>query len=186
LKGTKDRGLILSPDPEKGIQCYVDASFAGDYCSELAEDPSTLYSRTGYAIMYCGCPILWVSKLQTEITLSTTESEYVALSQAMRDVIPFLNLMKELSSIMEMEIPKAKVKCTLFEDNNGALELARTPRYRPRTKHIALKYHHFREHVKRGLVSIMPIDTKEQIADQFTKALDLTTFQYLRKKLMGW
>ena len=89
---------------------------------------------------------------------------------------------------MDLEIQeKPEIVCTLFEDNNGALELANAPRYRARTKHIALKNHHFREHLRRGLCKVLPIDMKEQIADQFTKALDLQTFLYLRtKKIMGW
>jgi hypothetical protein len=81
---------------------------------------------------------------------------------------------------------KPEIHCTVFEDNNGALELAKSPRYRPHTKHIAIKYHHFREHVKNGLVSILPIDTKDQIADQFTKALQTGVFEFLRYKLSGW
>jgi hypothetical protein len=160
----------------------VDAGFAGDYNKDRADDATTLLSQTGYTILLFGCPIIWVSKLQTEITLSTTEAEYVALSQGMRDVIPFMNIVEEISKNSPFSIPKPIIKSTLFEDNNGALELAKPPKYRPRTKHIALKYHHFRDHVKRGKVKISPIDTKEQ----FTKALDLNTFKYLRQKLMGW
>jgi len=79
-----------------------------------------------------------------------------------------------------------KLHCTLFEDNNGALELASTPRYRPRTKHIAIKYHHFRERVQNGMIAIKPIDTRQQIADQFTKGLMVGNFEYLRYKLLGW
>ena len=124
--------------------------------------------------------------MQTEITLSTTEAEYVALSQSMRDVIPFLGLIGELKDILNLEIPKPEIKCTLFEDNNGALELAKQPRYRPRTKHIALKYHHFQSWIKSGKCTVLPIDTKEQIADQFTKGLDFQTFAYLRKQICGW
>lgn len=74
----------------------------------------------------------------------------------------------------------------MFEDNNGALELARAPKMRPRTKHIALKYHHFRQAVKDEKVIILPIDTKEQVADIFTKPLYRPLFDYLRGKLMGW
>ena len=124
--------------------------------------------------------------MQSEISLSTVEAEYVALSQAMRDIIPFIEQVKEMDSIFELNSPKASVHCTLFEDNNGALELATTPRYRPRTKHIAIKYHHFREYVTNGTISIRPIDTKEQIADQFTKGLQVGTFEYLRNKILGW
>jgi hypothetical protein len=50
--------------------------------------------------MYAGCPITWLSKLQTEIALSTTEAECIALSQAMREVIPFMNLMQEIDDIL--------------------------------------------------------------------------------------
>ena len=124
--------------------------------------------------------------MQSEIALSTTEAEYIALSQAMRDLIPFLDYMEEMDSIFGQKTDKPTVHCSLFEDNNGALELAKTPRYRPRTKHIAVKYHHFRSHVKSGKIKIEPIDTREQIADQFTKGLPTDLFQHLRYKLLGW
>jgi hypothetical protein len=186
LKGTQDKGIILNPDKEKGIQCYVDADFAGGYSTETSEDPVSVFSRTGYVIYYYGCPVTWVSKLQAEISLSTVEAEYIALSQAMRDIIPFMDRMNELDGIFGDDSPKPNIHCTLFEDNNGALELAKSPRYRPRTKHIAIKYHHFREHVTKGKVSIKPIDTKQQIADIFTKALPAPIYAYLRYRLMGW
>ena len=77
------------------------------------------------------------------------------------------------------------MKCKVFEDNNGAIELAKTPKIRPRTKHITLKYYHFKEHVRKGLIEINPIDTLKQVADIFTKALPFPIFNYLRKKMMG-
>lgn len=186
MKGTKDKGLILSPDESKGIQCYVDADFAGGYTRATADDPVSVFSRTGYVIMYYNCPVLWVSKLQSEICLSTVEAEYVALSQTMRDVIPFMDQTEEFKNIYGHKDEKPMIHCTLFEDNNGALELAREPRYRPRTKHIAIKYHHFREHVRNGKVKISPIDTRDQLADQFTKGLATAIFKHLRYKLLGW
>jgi len=186
LKGTADKGIILSPNPSEGVKCYVDADFAGGYCNETRDEPISVYSRTGYVIFYLGCAVWWVSKLQAEISLSTVEAEYVALSTAMRDLIPFTDQIAELASTLGSQEKKVKLHCTLFEDNNGALELATKPRYRPRTKHIAIKYHHFREKVSNGLVDIQPIDTREQIADQFTKGLQVGTFEYLRNKLLGW
>ena len=169
LKGTKDKGIILTPNPSRGLECFVDADFAGGYTKETADDPVSVFRRTGYYIIYFGCPVIWISKLQSEICLSTVEAEYIALSQAMRDVIPFIDQTKEMDHIFLQCSSPPMVKCTVFEDNNGALELATTPRYHPRTKHIAIKYHHFREHVKNGIIKIVSIDTKEQIADQFTK-----------------
>ena len=75
---------------------------------------------------------------------------------------------------------------TEFEDNNGALELATAPKIRPRTKHIAVKYHHFRSHVQNGSIKIKAIDTTQQQADLLTKPLPLQAFVYLRKLIMGW
>lgn len=186
LKKTRDKGIIMTPNKEKGIQCFVDADFAGGFSSETSEDPVSVFSRTGYVIYYYGCPLIWVSKLQSEISLSTVEAEYIALSQSMRDVIPLIDQITEMDGIFNDSSPKPILHCKLFEDNNGALELAKSPRYRPRTKHIAIKYHHFREHVKLGKVSINAIDTSEQIADIFTKGLPSISFAYLRYKLLGW
>ena len=186
LKGTLDKGIILRPDPNEGIKCYVDANFAGGYCNDTKDDPISVYSRIGYVIFYFGCPVLWVSKLQAEISLSTVEAEYVALSTAMRDLIPFIDEVNELSTTFGEITPDIKLYCTLFEDNNGAPELASTPRYRPRTKHIAIKYHPFREKVQDGTIKLTAIDTQDQITDQFTKGLMTSTFEYLRFKVLGW
>ena len=104
----------------------------------------------------------------------------------MRDVIPFVNLLSELQTFYAAETSKPQVLCKLFEDNNGALLMAKEPKYRPRTKHIALKYPHVRSFVKSGKIQLLPIDTQEQVADQLTKPLDVQTFAKLRYKLMGW
>ena len=87
---------------------------------------------------------------------------------------------------MNIESKRPSVKCKVFEDNNGAIELAKAPKIRLRTKHIALKCNHFREDVRKGLIEINPIHTLEQEADIFTKALPFPIFNYLRKKMMGW
>ena len=76
--------------------------------------------------------------------------------------------------------------CKVFEDNNGVIGLAKVPKIRTRTKHITFKYHYFREHIRKGLIKIYPIDTLEQVADIFTKALPFSIFDYLRKMMMGW
>ena len=186
LRGTADKGIIFRPDKSKGIECYVDADFAGNWNSEDSQDPVSVYSRTGYVIKYANCPILWVSKLQSEVALSTTESEYIALSQSLRDVIPLMTLLNELKTVISVSSNEPTIKCTIFEDNNGALELAKMPRMRPRTRHIATKYHFFRSHIKSGQIHVKAIDTKEQLADIFTKPLPEPQFRYLREKLLGW
>lgn len=186
LISTKDKGLKFIPDKSKGIECYVDADFAGNWNSLDAENAANMLSRTGYVIFFMGCPLVWKSKLQTEIALSTTEAEYIALSQAMREIIPLMGILKELSRFQTLDSLAPKVKCTVFEDNQSCIKLAKAPRMNPRTKYIALKYHHFRSHVKQKLIDIEYVLTTEQIADIFTKPLSSPQFVYLREKLCGW
>ena len=187
LLATKNEGIIFDPTNTTYLDCYVDADFAGLYKVEDPDDPVSVKSRTGYVLMYAGSPLLWHTKLQSEIALSTTEAEYIALSQSMRDLIPSRELLSEVSNALKYPVPDgSKAISTIFEDNNGALELARCPRMRPRTKHIAIKYHHFREHIASGNIKVEGIGTDDQIADIFTKPLLRTKFEALRKLLLGW
>jgi hypothetical protein len=80
----------------------------------------------------------------------------------------------------------SKIHCKVFEEYTGALEMARTPKMRPRTKHMNLKYHQFREAVRKGQVTIHAINTLDQLADIFTKPLALDLFTKLRFGIMGW
>ena len=96
-------------------------------------------------------------------------------------------LIRETDLVYRNNTEKPEVHCTLFEDNNGSLNLAMSPWYIPQTKHIAIKYHHFREHIKDNTVTaVNAIDTKDQIADQFTKGLQAFLFKFVRGKLLGW
>jgi hypothetical protein len=170
------------------LDCYVDADFAGLYGVEDDQDPVCVKSRTGYCLTLANCPLIWVSKLQTEIALSTTEAEYIALSQSLRDLIPMRRLLAEVSNELHLRMSDtAVVHSTVFEDNNGALAIARSPRISPRTKHIAIKYHHFCDSigVEKGIV-LSEIDTSSQKADLLTKGLLADTFVCIRKLLMGW
>eukprot|EP00957_Ditylum_brightwellii_P207487 15353199-Ditylum_brightwellii.AAC.1 len=83
------------PDLNRGLEVYVDVSFAGDWNKSWSEEPSSVFSRTGFIVKYANCPIIWTSKLQIEITLSSTESEYVALSHVLREVLPLIGLIEE-------------------------------------------------------------------------------------------
>ena len=183
---TSDKGIILKPDESLGLECYVDASFAGGWSQADAQNAECVMSRTGYVLMYAGCSLLWCSKLQTEIALSTTEAEYIALSQAMREVIPLMTLMSEIDKVFPIGFKKPKIHCKVWEDNESCISIAKNQKFSPRTKHIAIKWHHFRSFVNSSSVSIHSIDTKEQTADIFTKPLDHSLFEYLRHKLCGW
>ncbi len=80
LKGTIGNGLIMTPSAKQKLDCYPDANFAGLWNRDDKHDPHCVRSCTGYVICLSDCPVLWISKLQTEIALSTMEAEYVLLS----------------------------------------------------------------------------------------------------------
>lgn len=132
LKKTADKGTILKPSPTKGLEVYVDEDFAGNWHKEELLEHDSARSRYGYLIMYSGCPIMWKSQLQGEITLSSTESEYTGLSYALREAIPIMNLLNEMKKQgYTISKTKAEVLCRVFEENSGALEMARVHKYRP-------------------------------------------------------
>ena len=187
LMTTRDKGLILRPNGHS-FECYVDADFQGGWDIQTAsEDSTTAKSRTAYVVMYGGCPIVWASKMQTDIALSTTESEYSALSEAARDVLWLMGLMTEVKErIVPSTIDIPTIKCTVFEDNEGAKAMATIPKMRPRTKHINGRMHHFRSAVSAGKLKIESIDTSNQLADIGTKPLAKDLFTRLRKDIMGW
>ena len=188
LTANADKGIIFTPDVTKSLECFVDSDFSGNWHKEdAATDMDTARSRTGYIIRYAGCPIVWGSKLQTHIALSSTEAEYIAISTAMREIIPLMALMQEMKSYGFIDtFDGPDIHCRVFEDNSGAIEIANTTKYRPRTKHINTQYHHFRYHVDTGLVKLQYIRSADQLADMLTKSLPLSDLKRLRKRLMGW
>jgi Reverse transcriptase (RNA-dependent DNA polymerase) len=187
LQATKDKGLILTPSEDISLDCYVDADFAGLYGVEDDQDPISVKSRTGYVIMLANCPLIWVSKLQTEIAVATMEAEYIALSQSMKDLIPLRRMTTLVcDALLGKKNYKAKMYSKVFEDNNGALQLARSPRITPRTKHYGIKYHFFRENVIKGEIQLFRVESENQLADIFTKGLVQAIFEKLRKSLLGW
>ena len=187
LKGTKDKGMIFQPKHDLTVDCFVDADYAGLWGVEDIQDPQCVKSRTGYVLMLAGCPLSWVSKLQTEVALSTMHAEYVALSTSCRDVIPMRQLVKLAAEGLGFDVNiECRTHSTIFEDNNGALTLANVPRMTPTSKSIAVKYHWFRDQVQNGELKVVKVDTKENSADLFTKACERETFERLRMMLCGW
>ena len=137
--------------------------------------------------MYAGFPIAWKSSLQSLISLSTTEAEYIALSTALREVIAIMHLIQELQQQQfPMFTTTPKVVCRTFEDNKSCIEIATNHKTRARTKHLSVRLHHFRSHVIKKTITIEHISTTQQLGDIFTKPLPLKQFIYLRDKIMGW
>ena len=127
--------------------------------------------------------------MQREISLSTMQAEYIALSTAMRDLVPFQRLLHVL--LDELDLPdekKTTIRTTVWEDNSGALNLANLEPVRTttRSKHFCIKYHWFRELLQPLNIQVKKIETKFQLADLLTKGLTKETFEFLRSRICGW
>ena len=187
LKGTMNEGIIMKPTILEDLKLYVDADFSGNWSKDESDDRDSARSRHGYIVHYYGCPLLWKLQLQTEIALSSTESEYIGLSSGLREVIPIMRTLKEMKvNGFPIVNVNSDVHCRVFEDNSGALEMAKVHKYRPRTKHMNVKFHHFRDYVERGEVTLHPIGTDNQPADMLTKPLNESILAKHRKFVMGW
>jgi hypothetical protein len=189
LKGTLKQGLILNPSKTLKINCYPDADFAGLWTRDDKQDPHCVRSRRGYVICLLNCPVLWKSKLQTEIALSMMEAEYVALSTSCRDLFPLINLTNQLCAALQVKMhTETQMHIKIHKDNVGALTLGKLKprRMTPRSKHYAVKYHWFCEHIGPRNIQLVKISSSDQLGNLFTKGLSRVLFQGLQKQLMGW
>jgi hypothetical protein len=145
-------------------------------------------SRHGCIIMYKGCSMIWRSQLQTEIEISSEESKYIGILYTLREVISILELLKEMKQLkFPIKQTKPQIHCKVFvEDNSGAIEMAEMHKYRPRTKHLSIKFHHFHDYVTCREILIHKIDRKEQLADYLTKPVNQDILEHLRSRVMGW
>ena len=188
LKGTKDRGFIFDPKKDLQLEMFCDADFAGLWNVEGKDDPICVRSRSGMVITFGEVPVIWKSKLQTEIAVSTMQAEYISLSEGMRELIPLKRQIEEICDVLNIVRDPTIQICKVHEDNEGALKLATAPleKVTPQSKFFAIKYHWFRSKLDELGVQILGIRSNDQKADIFTKGLQKSSYQNIRKLLMGW
>jgi hypothetical protein len=117
------------------------------------------------------------------------ETEYVALSSSCCDLFPLIDVTQEICSALLLHPPDtAQMHIKISEDNAGALILGQLEprRMTPQSKHNAVKYHWFCEHLAPQKIQLVKIATNDQLGDLFTKGLDKVSFESLQKMLMGW
>lgn len=182
LKRTINFGISYLGSKTNELQCYSDADYAG--CI------TTRRSTSGYAFIFGSGVISWGSERQQSVSLSTAESEYMAASQCVKELVWLRKLFYEFlvgkisfENGDEFIFDKKILKIILFMDNNSAIRLIKNPEYHKRTKHIDVRYHFIREKYERDYFVTEYIQTKEMIADVFTKALSAQQFNVLIKKL---
>jgi hypothetical protein len=116
------------------------------------------------------------------------EAEYIALSTDLRSLLPLKEVLSNLTDALGISVPELSQISTVWEDNRAAQILAITnpPRLTPWSKHIAIRYHWFRDQLIPGKIEIKSISTHEQKADILTKALTKQTHTLIRQLSMGW
>lgn len=154
LNSTKNLGIMFKPTGEDVIG-FVDADYGND------QEEGKLY--TGYVFKYGGGPIAWESKKQRCTSMSSTESEYVAMSEAAKEAVHLQGFFTELL--------REKKTILIYNDNQSAQKLAHNPVFHKRVKHIKPKYHFIREQVQEGNIAIKYMCTEDMIADVLTKGL---------------
>jgi hypothetical protein len=165
LKDTRKLGICYSYSPD-ALFGFVDADWAGRH----AED---CFSTSGFVFKLANGPIGWVSKKQQCVSLPSTESEYVAASLAVQEVVWLQLFIREMGlGDRLLSLPTA-----IYEDNSGAICLAESRDFHQRTKHIDVKYQHIRDQVARRVCRFVKIPTTEQAADGVTKPLGPIKFK---------
>ena len=164
LKGTLDHGLMYGKSKHEvcEVRGYIDFDFAGD--SDRRK------SISGYLLMLDSCLISWKATLQHIVALSSTEAEFVAATEAVKESMWLRGLLNE---------PWLKQKTVkIFCDNQSAIQLIKNQVYHERTKHIDVKLHFIRDEVAKGSVAVIKIHTDINPADMLTKVLPTAKFKF--------
>jgi hypothetical protein len=168
LRGTITYGLRYTSSEGLFLHGYADVNWAGS----LVEWKST----SGYCFSLGSAMISWSSKKQGSIAQSTAEAEYIAASDASKEVVWLRKLVSGLFG--------DKLETTVVHyDNQSCIKQTKNPVFHDRSKHIDMKYHYIRDLVHRKIVKLQYIATSEQVVDILTKPFPLRQFVQLRGKL---
>ncbi len=172
---TKDYGLKIKPVIEDADDSWSVTVFSN---SDYASNTKTRISVTGFCIFLLGVPICWQSKGQRSVTLSSSKAEYVALSEAAKEVKIVAQIM------MSMGIP-VKFPIIVRVDNVGAIFMSKNITTSQKTKHVDIPYHFVHEFMEDGFIKIIFVQTKENRADIFTKNMSGPTYKHHSGEFVG-
>ena len=170
LKYKKKHELVIKRPKSMKIISFGDAS----YC----DCKDTRRSSTGDIHTLGGSIISWRAQKTKSICLSSTESEYIALTEMCKE-------QRFLSMLLEEVMNVKDLPNVLYEDNEAAIYLAKNKHVSARTKHIDIKQHYVREHIQSGLGEIVGIKSEENFADILTKNVSLSVFDKLSEGILN-
>lgn len=168
VKGSLDLKLVFRKnEAQSEIIGYVDSDWAGDKVDRK--------STGGFIFKIFNCAVSWGSRKQATVALSSTESEFIALSSAVSEACWLRSLFKDLQG--------SEVRVTLYEDNQSVIKLCKNPQFHHKLKHIDIKVHFIRDKIKSNILTVLYVNTNDQVADVLTKPLGRIKFLALRKEL---
>jgi hypothetical protein len=150
------------------VTAYVDSDFAN--CKDRK-------SITGYIICLNGSPIIWKTVSQKIVALSTAEAEYIGITLVVQEILWLKHIFEFLSLSIESPI-------MIWNDNQSSIRLSDHHVQHSRTKHIDVRYHFIREHIKRKIIEVAYLPSEDLPADMLTKSLDRIKFQKFRELLL--
>lgn len=164
LRGTSNFSLCFRRTG-KPLTAYADSDWANS---------SDRKSTSGFILELAGAPISWESRKQRVVALSSTEAEYISISEACKEVVFTHNLFVEL-------VPEVKPPVTIYNDNQSSHFLVNDDSRKRRTKHIDIRYHYVREVCQQGLIKVLYLSTDCMPADVLTKPLPRIKFDRCMK-----
>ncbi|KXJ68033.1 hypothetical protein RP20_CCG006369 [Aedes albopictus] len=167
LKGTKNLRLHLGGGSE-GLECFVDADWAGN--------ESDRKSNSGQIIKFGGGVVSWATRKQNCVALSSTEAEFVALSEGCQEVLWMKKLLKDLAEDNSEPI-------VVWEDNQSCIKMVESDRIERRSKHIDTKHEFTKDLRQRGVIDLRYLPTDKMVADIMTKPLDRIKLERHRESL---
>jgi hypothetical protein len=167
VAGTCELGIWYSKDTNTNLVGFSDSDWAGDMDDRKSTSGGCFYLGNNL--------VSWFSRKQNCVSLSTAESEYVAAGSCCSQLIWLKHMLDDYG--LDSNI------LTMFCDNLSAINISKNPVQHSRTKHIDIRHHFLRDMVDKGLITIEHVDTKFQLADIFTKALDYERFSNLKSSL---
>ncbi|GJX35781.1 retrotransposon protein, putative, ty1-copia subclass [Tanacetum coccineum] len=160
LRNTKDMFLVYGGNLKRQLRvsCYTDAGYL--------TDADNLKSQTGYVFVLNGGAVDWKSTKQSIFATSSTDAEYIAAFDASKEAVWIRKFISGLGIVPTIEEP-----ISMYCDNTGAIAIAKDDGVTKGARHFRAKVHYLRETIKMGDVRIEKIDTDDNLADPFTKAL---------------
>ena len=173
VKGTLHQGLSWH-DPGAGSRNKL----SGWVDSDFASDIDTRKSMTGYLMVLNGGPISWKASRQGGVTLSSSEAEFVAASQAGQEVLYLRALLKGFAYLQHGPTE-------IWEDNASCILMSENPTNRERSRHVDVRVHFLRDMVRDGSVKLIKCAGTQNVADALTKSLPRPAFHKHREFLKG-